>query len=67
VIAEQILHGLPRTFDEYDEARTWVVARLDDNGNSFEIARDLTHAAALALVKQFEDLGHKQCYWTETA
>jgi len=42
---------------------TWRVVRLDDNGNAFEIARDLTQPAADAMARQFEESGHKQTYW----
>ncbi len=41
----------------------WTVVRLDDNGNRFEIARGLRHADAQEIVRQFEESGHKQCYW----
>jgi hypothetical protein len=40
----------------------WNVMRVDDNGNHFAIAQGLAHEAAQAMVKQFEDSGHKQCY-----
>lgn len=40
----------------------WSVLRLDDNGNSFEIARHLTRDSAEEIVRQFEISGHKQTY-----
>ena len=45
----------------------WTVLRSDDNGNRFVIAHGLSHAAAQTMVKQFEDSGHKQCYWIKSA
>jgi len=41
----------------------WAVVRLDDNGNHFEIAHGLRYAEAQKIVRQFEESGHKQCYW----
>jgi len=44
----------------------WVL-RLDDNGNTFRVARFATKEAADAVAKRFEDLGHKQTYWSAPA
>jgi len=44
----------------------WQVYRLDDNGNRFEIARALTEPAADALIRDYEQKGHKQTYFKET-
>jgi hypothetical protein len=41
----------------------WRVMRLDDNGNHFEIAHDLTQPAAQEMARQFEESGHKHFYW----
>ncbi|MCA9573447.1 MAG: hypothetical protein KC656_36680, partial [Myxococcales bacterium] len=46
---------------------THRVLRLDDNGNTFRVGRYATRAAAEAVARHFEDLGHKQSYWTEPA
>jgi hypothetical protein len=45
------------------ERPVWRVMRQDDNGNHFEVARDLSHAAAQERLEQFEASGHKQFYW----
>ena len=44
---------------------SWSVWRQDDNGNRFELAREITRKAAEAEVKEFEERGHKQAYWVE--
>jgi hypothetical protein len=44
---------------------SWSVWRQDDNGNRFEIARELTRKAAEATVMDFEERGHKQASWVE--
>jgi hypothetical protein len=41
----------------------WRVMRQDDNGNHFEVARDLSHMDAQAKLEQLEASGHKQFYW----
>ena len=41
----------------------WAVVRLDDNGNHFQIASNLPYIEAEQTVRQFEESGHKQCYW----
>lgn len=41
----------------------WAVVRLDDNGNHFQIAGNLPYSEAEKIVRQFEESGHKQCYW----
>jgi hypothetical protein len=40
----------------------WLVFRQDDNGNRFEVARNLSREAALEMVERLEALGHKQSY-----
>ncbi len=45
--------------------RRWQVYRIDDNGNRFAVARDLTEREADALVGNYEDKGHKQAYCKE--
>ncbi|MGE3772803.1 MAG: SPOR domain-containing protein [Gammaproteobacteria bacterium] len=45
----------------------WRVRRQDDNGNVFEVARDLTRAAAERLAATLSASGHKQIYWVERA
>lgn len=41
----------------------WCVMRQDDNGNHFEVKGGLSRAAAQAMLKQFEEAGHKRFYW----
>ncbi|HMM74611.1 MAG TPA: SPOR domain-containing protein [Gammaproteobacteria bacterium] len=43
----------------------WRVRRQDDNGNVFEVARELTRAAAERLAATLSAGGHKQLYWVE--
>ena len=43
----------------------WRVFRVDDHGNRFEVARDLSEAAADRLLREFEAKGHKQTYSKE--
>ncbi|MDG9672266.1 hypothetical protein ONV78_31330 [Hahella sp. CR1] len=43
----------------------WSVWRQDDNNNTFFIQGDMTQSEALALVKDYEDRGHKQMYWAK--
>lgn len=45
-----------------DETR-WVLHRLDDNGNRFEVATFPTREAAEAALREYEARGHKQTYW----
>ena len=40
----------------------WSVLRQDDNGNSFEVARNVTRDAGEKVIRQFEISGHKQAY-----
>jgi hypothetical protein len=44
---------------------TWRVMRLDDNGNTYEVARATTEAEAVAIARGFEARGHKQMYFVE--
>jgi len=44
---------------------SWSVWRQDDNGNKFLVEANLTDSEAKQLVKNFESLGHKQCYWAQ--
>lgn len=46
-------------------AKRWRVYRLDDNGNRFMIAGDLTELEADALIDDYERKGHKQTYCKE--
>lgn len=48
---------------ESAEQPVWRLIWLDDNGNHFEIARDLSRQEAQARLKHLEDAGHKQFYW----
>ncbi len=50
---------------ESAEQPVWRLMRLDDNGNHFEIARDLSRQEAQARQKHLEDAGHKQFYWIQ--
>ena len=43
----------------------WRVVRLDDNGNRYEVARDLSRCAADRLIDDYEGKGHKQTYCKE--
>lgn len=60
-----------RGIDEWPQATpptpevTWMVYRIDDNGNRFVVRRQLGHDEAKALVAEFEAKGHKQLYWAE--
>jgi len=47
------------------EERCWSVWREDDNGNRFEVAKNLLRHEAEEAVKTFEARGHKQSYWLE--
>lgn len=42
---------------------TYEVRRLDDNGNEFVVAANLSRTEAEQLVAMFEARGHKQTYW----
>ena len=46
-----------------DEQHDWCVKRLDDNGNEFVIATDLSRAEAERLAGKYQARGHKQSYW----
>ncbi len=41
------------------------VWRLDDNNNEFLVRSGLTEEEALALVREYEEKGHRQAYWVE--
>ena len=44
---------------------TWVVWRIDDNGNTFVVRERLTQEEAERVVAEFTARGHKQMYWAE--
>lgn len=48
-----------------DDPRVWVVRRVDDNGNVFEVERFSHRGGADALATQLSARGHKQTYWVE--
>lgn len=43
-------------------AAGWVLERLDDNGNTFVVARFADRGEALAAAAAYEARGHKQSY-----
>jgi hypothetical protein len=43
----------------------WRVMRLDDNGNTYEVARADTEEEGNAIARAFEARGHKQMYFVE--
>lgn len=45
----------------------WRVMRLDDNGNTLEVAVASCEAEAETIAAAFEARGHKQTYWIEPA
>jgi hypothetical protein len=47
------------------EEALWRVVRLDDNGNRFEVAGNLSQRAAERLIDAYERKGHKQTYCKE--
>jgi hypothetical protein len=47
------------------EAKKYVVRRLDDNGNEFDVASFLSLAGAKCLIAQLQLRKHKQLYWIE--
>jgi hypothetical protein len=47
------------------EDRCWSVWREDDNGNRFEVVKNLLRHEAEEAVRTFEARGHKQSYWME--
>jgi hypothetical protein len=53
--------------DIRDQAQSWTVWRIDDNGNTFVVREHLDSEEAERLVKEFTDRGHKQMYWVERA
>jgi len=44
---------------------SWVLTRLDDNGNEFEISRFNSEHEAQAMKKDYESRGHKQAYFVK--
>ena len=40
-----------------------IVMRTDDNGNEVEVRRVTSRCEAAALVREYEQRGHKQTYW----
>lgn len=48
-----------------DEPRAWVVRRVDDNGNVFEVERFSHRGGADVLAAELSARGHKQTYWVE--
>jgi hypothetical protein len=49
----------------HDDPRVWVVRRVDDNGNVFEVQRFSHRCGAAALAAELSARGHKQTYWVE--
>jgi hypothetical protein len=47
------------------EETLWRVVRLDDNGNHFKVAGNLTQYVADRLIGDYESKGHKQTYLKE--
>jgi GNAT superfamily N-acetyltransferase len=45
----------------------WIVMRMDDNGNTFVVAREPSREEADRRARELESLGHKQTYWVERA
>lgn len=43
----------------------WVVTRMDDNGNIFEVERVSSQCEAAAIAERYERRGDKQSYWIE--
>jgi hypothetical protein len=43
----------------------WRVLRLDDNGNTYQVAKATTEDEARAIAAAFEARGHKQMYFVE--
>ena len=43
----------------------WRVLRLDDNGNTYEVASAATEVEAREIARTFELRGHKQMYFVE--
>ncbi|GAB3371695.1 hypothetical protein GCM10027514_05490 [Azotobacter armeniacus] len=40
----------------------WILYRIDDNGNEVEMRRFAERAEAEALMREYEQRGHKQAY-----
>lgn len=47
------------------DGTAWLLYRLDDNNNRFEIARFASEREAQAACEVYEARGHKQTYWIE--
>jgi hypothetical protein len=47
------------------DEKPWVLSRMDDNGNTFEMERFETKERAEAERRIFERRGHKQAYFVE--
>lgn len=43
----------------------WCVLRQDDNGNKFQVGKNLYESEADNLVSKMTSRGHKQMYWKE--
>ena len=41
----------------------YVLMRMDDNGNEFEVKRSSKRGRLEKLRKEYEDRGHRQIYW----
>ncbi|MEZ4250916.1 MAG: hypothetical protein R3B99_22050 [Polyangiales bacterium] len=50
----------------YDGVSSFVVRRIDDNGNVFEVERFTHRCGADALAAELTARGHKQTYWVES-
>lgn len=46
---------------------SWILKRLDDNGNEVDVKRFPTREEAEAARGELEARGHKQTYWVEEA
>jgi len=65
-IAEPGQAWQPFTGTIRDESESpWRVYRVDDNGNRFELARNLSERGAKGLIRDYEGKGHKQTYCKE--
>lgn len=69
--AEPVLHWLKSnpvqrtSTNSSNVTSSWTVFRVDDNGNVFEVRRQLSKQEADQLVAEMESRGHKQMYWAE--
>lgn len=53
------------TATKYEAAARWRVLRIDDNGNEFQVAWELSREDAEAVLKELESTAHKQHYWIQ--